>query len=542
MTFRVAVTCDADAPRAWEVRCVEALERADVEVAVVIRCPSQTGLAGSMFGDDVPSRRRVDAPRSYREAPQVTARAKADRVAALDSAALVQLDALRIDAVVHFGDAALALPSARCDVWAFRFGAIDGVRDPEDPPAFDELLRGDPVVRADLIGDRDGVLKTGWFETTPHSYGETADTILFGAAQWPARVFGEIAAGLTFGSGSTGVSAIGARSAGAGRGALARAWRRLALMSKLAARGIALRLHYLFRHEHWNVGIVRRPIATFATGGVARDVDWLPMPARGRFAADPFGLEREGGIDVLCEEFDYRDRRGFLSAARVRAAGAAAEWKPVLRSDVHLSYPFLIERGGAVYCIPESSEADEVALYEASEFPFAWKRRATLLAGFAGADATAFEHEGRWWLLCTGKDGPNRCLYAWHAPDLFGPWAPHARNPVKIDARSARPAGTPFTAGGRLLRPAQDCAGGYGRRVALMHVRTLTPVEFDEERVAWIEPDRRGPCPDGLHTISSAGSATLVDGKCYRFVPREFVRTFVQYARAIGGAKGNSGT
>jgi hypothetical protein len=191
-----------------------------------------------------------------------------------------------------------------------------------------------------------------------------------------------------------------------------------------------------------------------------------------------------------------------------------------------------------MFCVPESSEADEIAIHEAVDFPHSWKRRATLISGFAGADATVFEHEGRWWLLCTGKEGPNRCLYAWHAPDLFGPWSPHARNPVKIDPRSARPGGTPFVIGGRLFRPAQDCAGGYGRRVSLMEVQTLTPTEFLEECVGHIEPDPSGPYPDGLHTISSAGGVTLVDGKCYRFVPRECARVIAQYVRSAAAAIG----
>jgi hypothetical protein len=49
-----------------------------------------------------------------------------------------------------------------------------------------------------------------------------------------------------------------------------------------------------------------------------------------------------------------------------------------------------------------------------------------------------------------------------HADTITGPWIPHARWPVKIDIRGARPAGMMFNLDGRLFRPAQDCAETYG--------------------------------------------------------------------------------
>ena len=66
---------------------------------------------------------------------------------------------------------------------------------------------------------------------------------------------------------------------------------------------------------------------------------------------------------------------------------------------------------------------------------------------------------------------PLTDLHIWWSDDLFGQWRPHAANPVKIDARSARPAGTPFVHAGTLYRPAQDCSHTYGGAVAICRVR-----------------------------------------------------------------------
>ena len=48
-------------------------------------------------------------------------------------------------------------------------------------------------------------------------------------------------------------------------------------------------------------------------------------------------------------------------------------------------------------------------------------------------------------------------LHLFHAERLLGHWQPHPRNPVKSDARCARPAGQLVWRNGALLRPAQIC-------------------------------------------------------------------------------------
>jgi len=124
----------------------------------------------------------------------------------------------------------------------------------------------------------------------------------------------------------------------------------------------------------------------------------------------------------------------------------------------------------------------------------------------------AFEHEGRWWLMYTDATAPMTDLYVWWADDLLGDWHPHAANPVKIDARSARPAGTPFVHAGALYRPAQDCSRSYGGATAICRVDVLTPTAFSEEVVRVIRSTQKS-YGRGMHTLASTGDHTLVDGK-----------------------------
>ena len=69
-------------------------------------------------------------------------------------------------------------------------------------------------------------------------------------------------------------------------------------------------------------------------------------------------------------------------------------------------------------------------LFRAEVFPDRWVPDRILLQSFAGADATVFRHGGRWWMFTGNHDDQDEThLYVFHAPDLFGPWQPHARIP-----------------------------------------------------------------------------------------------------------------
>lgn len=297
-------------------------------------------------------------------------------------------------------------------------------------------------------------------------------------------------------------------------------------------RAISISANRLFGRmiaDDWNIGIVREPIDHFLEQGpssvpVRSGVHWFPRPRPGSFFADPFGIAVDRRIVVLCEEFDYRICRGRIVSFEVANNNLISGPRPAIELPVHVTYPYLVEHRGEIYCIPETWQAGEIRLYRAIEFPNAWSKVSTLVDRFAGVDPTVFWYEGRWWLACTNhEDQEDRKLFLWHARDLFGPWTAHTANPVKIDVRSSRPAGTPFIHDGQLYRPAQDSSITYGGRVVLNRVTRLTSDGYKEEPTAYIEPSA-GPYPHGLHTISSVGDICLVDGKNLALAKRPFVR------------------
>jgi hypothetical protein len=269
------------------------------------------------------------------------------------------------------------------------------------------------------------------------------------------------------------------------------------------------------------------------------EIQYLASNRNSLFLADPFGLVRNGRLTVLCEDLDYRSCKGVISSFELegspRRGFGRVQPQPVMEFATHASYPYLLEHQGEIYCIPETARLREVSLYRAHPFPTHWSRVGTLLADVAALDSTVFQYQGLWWLTCTDKDrGAHSKLFIWVAADLFGPWTPHASNPVKIDVRSARPAGTPFVHQGVLYRPAQDCSRTYGGGVVIHRVTRLTPTEFSEEPVAVIRPDATGDYPDGVHTLAAAGNLTLIDGKRLVFKGAEFRRALRRELAKVG--------
>jgi len=297
-------------------------------------------------------------------------------------------------------------------------------------------------------------------------------------------------------------------------------WRRILSALALGRDWVASQLNAVLFVETWNVGIVNAPIHRFLEPGFRPAITWVAPVGRNKFIADPFAIASGNEIDLFVEEFDQDRYQGYIGSTRW-TPGCQPDWKLRIDEGVHMSYPYPVQHGGKLYVVPESSLSREVALYECESASGRWRKVATLIKDFAAVDSTLIQHGGGWWLFCTCRDDfPDSKLYLWFAPDLFGPWQPHRMNPVKCDVRSSRPGGTPFVHDGALYRPAQDSSKSYGGALTINRITSLSQDEFREEPRVHLEPFRDSPYPDGLHTLSAAGSITVLDGKRMAFLPR----------------------
>ncbi|WP_324381428.1 formyl transferase [Enterovirga sp.] len=299
---------------------------------------------------------------------------------------------------------------------------------------------------------------------------------------------------------------------------------RLAVLTgRMLVRAIVTRLYRLcFRTPHWRIGWRRLDGPGLIDLRALPPVQWHRLADDGRrFYADPFPIVHRGETWLFVEDFVHAVGKGVVSALRFGPDGPVGRPEPVLEEPHHLSYPFLFEREGAVWMIPESGGAGTIDLYRARNFPGGWEKVTTLVSGIVASDATLVEEGGRWWMFVTVRDGPpaaplgsgsySDALHLWSAPDFRGPWTPHPRNPVLIDIASARPAGAIVRRGGALIRPVQDCTRGYGHGLALARIDRLDEEDYAQTVETVFMP---GPAWPGtrLHTLNSAGGLEFIDG------------------------------
>ncbi len=502
-SLRFAVATDIPLAR-WQALCIEGLaDVAGVTLERWVRVQSKAGPGAGSGGT---------AAMTAAPVPDVLRDLSPENGA--HGAGAPATSGRQVDVLLDLSARGIPLPDTRAtEVWRFRYGTAWS----EDPAraALLDYIRNPGRTQVTLVAEPgDRIIREGrlsWWR------GEQLDRILFDTADWPAlaaldRIDSEPGHAA---EARTGRPRRQGRGAGVPRPVLE--------VAAMARRGLSVASTFT-RHDDWHIGIVDAPIETVVASEGEMSITWLASRPN-RFAADPFGLERDGVLHLFFEDYDQHLARGTISHLEIAADGTASDPEPVLDPGVHTSYPFLVEDEGSVFLLPETAAAGRLLLYEALDFPRRWRPAATMLDDIPAVDASVIEYGGAWWMFATRLDrGANHNLFIWHSPRLTGPWTPHARNPVKTDARSARPGGTPFVAGGRLFRPSQDDSHGYGGQVVVNEVEVLTARAFVERPIRWIGPPEGSPYPDGLHTLSGAGSRTLVDGNSRHFVKETFQR------------------
>ncbi len=506
--LRFAIAADADRLVPWQVRVLDALDDIGVVVSSVVLVPAAPprcagGHVQALLAGLIDQRLGGSGAAIDDRLPGVPIVHDATELTSVD----VLVDLTR--AGVHLG------PSRpESGVWRFRFGqSAPGLADAVASAA----LAGASTV--EIVLERDGeTLRAGVFRFDAYApwSGAAAATDSFTA--WPAWC------ATACSQGRAGDAPFGAlpTPSPAPRGASGA--RSAARLTARAARDVVRRALWA---EVWTVGLSRQPVSAVIAQQAVRSVDWLPE--RGQtglqalwghrsFAADPFLYRSGDRYTCLFEALDYQTNRGWIAEVDIPLAPGSAEARVVFRNEWHWSYPFVLDDDGQTWCIPETADANGVLLHRLT--PAGFEQEADLLPGLAVLDPSIVRHDGRFWLFCTLRDGPllNTALHLYVADRLTGPYRPHPCNPVKLDARSARPAGTIFEMAGQLFRPGQDCGDDYGAALVVHRIDELSERAYRETEVARLLP--QPPYGAGLHTLSVCDEWLAIDAKRYAFSPR----------------------
>jgi len=396
---------------------------------------------------------------------------------------------------------------ARYGVWRFCFGA-DGALG-EALAGLPEVAAAEPLsasgLKVRLATDRPArLVYQSWARTYPFSVVRNSDHLLRKTAEFAYRAVRELHHA---GEGWLGrLREVRERPTPPRAPGVADLTR---IMARVARRSIERVLHI----EQWFLayrfgGRVQANLEGFTRLMPPKDRDW----------ADPFVVEKSGRYYIFFEELIYAEGKAHIAMLELDRAGHASVPQRVLEADYHLSYPYLFEHDGQLWMLPESANNRSVELYRCVDFPLQWKRECVLLDDVRLVDATLHREKiggrERWWMFANSAAGGSRMfddeLHLFYADRLMGEWQPHAKNPVKSDARSSRPAGALFARNGMLYRPAQVCVPRYGAGLAVHRVLKLTPEEYAERQVERLLPGAESQL-FGLHTMNRAGDLIVVD-------------------------------
>ena len=282
--------------------------------------------------------------------------------------------------------------------------------------------------------------------------------------------------------------------------------------------------------KQWSIGISESSIENIIKNKeIKYFFKWIPVNNNYQFFADPFIFKSlSGKYCILYEELDYKKQYGYICQFTLNNEFDVISKKVLLETKSHLSYPFIFYENNEMYVFPESSASGKLSCYQ-----YDYKTQSLSfvkdIIDLPLLDSTILKHHDIYWIFCTIRGtGSNNKLSLFYSKNLFGPYLPHKKNPVKIDIKSSRPAGKIIEIDGILYRPTQNSGNYYGGSINLNRIFELDENNFREEHYMSITTDKKSEFNFGLHTINYADDLIVIDGLKRVFVPHIQLVTFIR--------------
>ncbi|MCR4615121.1 MAG: hypothetical protein K5756_03130 [Clostridiales bacterium] len=270
----------------------------------------------------------------------------------------------------------------------------------------------------------------------------------------------------------------------------------------------------LFVEEYWDIGF--RPLDesdSVVNGG--KQYDFKTVGADKRYwYADPFLFEKDGKTWLFVEMFDNTTELGVIGCS-VFENGGFTKPRVVLEESFHLSYPYVFEKDGEIYMMPETHAQECIQLYRAVNFPDEWEKYKILVSNVDAVDTVINGDLLIASLICPEHDMTvDLAVY-----DFDGQGTSY--NPVYSRRLDKRGAGRVFQHSGKTIRPAQNCENRvYGAGLRFYEITECSKEKYDEQLYSEISPENLktgDPVPTGIHTYARSSGLEVVDIKFKRF-------------------------
>ena len=202
--------------------------------------------------------------------------------------------------------------------------------------------------------------------------------------------------------------------------------------------------------------------------------------------ADPFLFVHDGYLYLFYEQKKLR-HNGTIMMMRTDDLEHWSKPVEVLREPFHLSYPWVFEKDGHIYMMPETCGDKSVRLYEAVDPNLTDFRLVKKLIeqddddlDFSFSDSSVVERDGMYYLFTTVRKGGVNQLRLFCSNEFMGEYHEHPKSPICVSNKYGRNAGHFTEHHSELYRFAQDCEKGYGDNVHVLKVKKLSADEYQE--------------------------------------------------------------
>ncbi len=264
----------------------------------------------------------------------------------------------------------------------------------------------------------------------------------------------------------------------------------------------------------WHVAVRQKPCGTILT---EKDIPFQVVPNTATMCAmDPFVFEYQGKTYIFAEVYSVFRQRGAIGYCCYDGT-RFTKWKTVIAEPYHMSYPFLMERDGEVYMIPETYQNGDVHVYRATRFPDQWERMHVMKDHVHYVDTTLMTMNGTDYAFTYDIETDPKRLLLYSLQN--GRMDDDCCRVLSTDDAVARPGGYVFQKDGRWIRASQDCDGNYGKAMVFSEILSLDSEIYNERRIGYfgVEDLRMQRAPrqaiEGIHTYTATDYWEVIDLK-----------------------------
>lgn len=236
--------------------------------------------------------------------------------------------------------------------------------------------------------------------------------------------------------------------------------------------------------------------------------------------ADPILFSDGGKTWLFVEAFNKAERKGEIGVFDI-TDGKVVNFRVIIQTPTHMSYPFVFKHDGDYYMIPETGAAKSVTLYKSISFPDVWVVDKTLIEGDVYRDSTIFRDDsGKYQVLTYKQEGTNRFNMK-NTFTIFGldmdKKVLTEKGCIEDKRKMNRPAGPVFMDNNIMYRVAQKCNRAYGESINVFRIGS--DMTFAKDKIISKLDGSNIILPDGMkpvliHTYSQAGGYEVIDYRC----------------------------